>query len=128
VFSNGQGEWNLRNATDGLSWYTSSHRTDFTMRTGIFEGFPHCVRDVPAETQKPGQVYAAGIYITESYAAFYLDNVMQFHCDLEEGDVASSGRFGFTSYSGEGTSSVQSFDIYNELPGYVDDFTFIYGN
>jgi hypothetical protein len=45
VFSEAQGEWNLGTASDGLSWYTASHRTDFLMRTGTFESFPHCTRD-----------------------------------------------------------------------------------
>ena len=63
-----------------------------------------------------GRKYKAEIMITDKKAEFYLDGEKYYSCKLEKGAIESEGRIGFTSFSGEGSSTVSDFRDMNVSP------------
>jgi hypothetical protein len=56
----------------------------------------------------------------------WIDDEKYMHCEFAPGDVTGQGRFGFTSYSGLGSSTVHDFTTYTPdgiPPVYLPPFT-----
>ena len=82
---------------DALSWYIATHRDDFTFRTGMFNGFPHCRRGEPLRCEIGKQynmeccIHPAGTgYPTGMKASYYIDGEFYAQVGLRERSFLST--------------------------------------
>lgn len=85
----------------------ATHRTDYSFRGKLYGTFP--LKDIDAQPRfklVKGQTYKFEVSIDEEICSLKVDGKLYYTSIFPAGIVPKHGYFGFTSYSGNGSSQV----------------------
>lgn len=85
---------------DGLTVSSGVNRTDFTFRSGVFQGFPRGVTRQGSPMLRSSEWNELSMVLSESLASYWINGMLVASCKLEPGEVPAAELYlGLTSYS-----------------------------
>lgn len=94
---------------DGLTVSSGVNRTDFTFRSGVFQGFPRVTRQ-GSPMLRSLEWNELSMVLSETLASYWINGMLVASCKLEPGEVPAAELYlGLTSYST--AYRVRGFDV-----------------
>ena len=98
AFSHSKRAWGGQPQCDALSWYTATHRCDFTFRTKMFHGFPRCKRGEPCEL-RAGEWHRVEVTLRKDAASYAVNGRHFGTATLKPGEIPKAGYVGMVTYA-----------------------------
>jgi hypothetical protein len=110
VFSHNKQQWGESNP-DGLTWYFSTTRSDFTFRLKVFGAWCDTGKQFNHINAEKMKTYSISATLYEDHASYSIDGEKYADCYYKKGSVPDHGYFGFATYSWDEEKIVSNFKV-----------------